>query len=153
MQCLPLASLLLALENPTVNYLSLDLEGAELEVPSIFLRFRESVWKQLLQLPGKLGLVWLETSGDQDDTVQAAGYRGVVCGIQPPWKVLPFLKSIRLLWSVNIKGKLNNIVQGFPRHTKQSSFLPRRSWLLLHRDPCWWDPSGWSQCTPTGMGL
>merc|ERR1719432_128127 len=32
MQCLPLASLLLALKNPTVNYLSLDLEGAELEV-------------------------------------------------------------------------------------------------------------------------
>ena len=31
-QCLPLASLLLALDNPTVNYLSLDLEGAELEV-------------------------------------------------------------------------------------------------------------------------
>ena len=36
MQCLPLASLLLALKNPTINYLSLDLEGAELEVPSIF---------------------------------------------------------------------------------------------------------------------
>ena len=32
LQCLPLASLLLALDNPTVNYLSLDLEGAELEV-------------------------------------------------------------------------------------------------------------------------
>jgi len=32
LQCLPMASLLLALDNPTVNYLSLDLEGAELEV-------------------------------------------------------------------------------------------------------------------------
>ena len=32
LQCLPLASLLLALDNPTVNYLSLDLEGAELQV-------------------------------------------------------------------------------------------------------------------------
>ena len=34
LQCLPMASLLLALGNPTVNYLSLDLEGAELEVLS-----------------------------------------------------------------------------------------------------------------------
>jgi len=32
LQCFPLSSLLLALGNPTVNYLSLDLEGAELEV-------------------------------------------------------------------------------------------------------------------------
>jgi len=32
LQCLPMASLLLAMGNPTVNYLSLDLEGAELEV-------------------------------------------------------------------------------------------------------------------------
>ena len=31
-QCFPLASLLLAIGNPTVNYFSLDLEGAELEV-------------------------------------------------------------------------------------------------------------------------
>ena len=31
-QCFPLASLLLAMGNPTVNYFSLDLEGAELEV-------------------------------------------------------------------------------------------------------------------------
>ena len=32
MQCLPLFSLLLALGNPTVHYLSLDIEGAELPV-------------------------------------------------------------------------------------------------------------------------
>ena len=32
MQCLPLYSLLLALGNPTVHYLSLDIEGAELPV-------------------------------------------------------------------------------------------------------------------------
>ena len=32
MQCLPLASLILALGNPTVDYLSLDIEGSELEV-------------------------------------------------------------------------------------------------------------------------
>ena len=32
MQCLPLFSLLLALGNPTVNYLSLDIEGAEYPV-------------------------------------------------------------------------------------------------------------------------
>ena len=32
MQCLPLYSLLLALDNPTVHYLSLDIEGAELPV-------------------------------------------------------------------------------------------------------------------------
>ena len=31
-QCLPLFSLLLALDNPTVDYLSLDIEGAELRV-------------------------------------------------------------------------------------------------------------------------
>ena len=37
LQCFPLASLLLALNNPTVNYLSLDLEGSEFEVPSICL--------------------------------------------------------------------------------------------------------------------
>ena len=37
LQCFPLASLLLALKNPTVNYLSLDLEGSEFEVPSICL--------------------------------------------------------------------------------------------------------------------
>ena len=33
LQCLPLGSLILALGNPTVNYLSLDLEGAEMQVP------------------------------------------------------------------------------------------------------------------------
>jgi len=32
MQCLPLYSLLLALDNPTVDFLSLDIEGGELEV-------------------------------------------------------------------------------------------------------------------------
>ena len=32
MQCLPLASLLLAMGNPTVHYFSLDIEGAELGV-------------------------------------------------------------------------------------------------------------------------
>ena len=31
-QCLPLASLLLAMNNPTVHYFSLDIEGAELQV-------------------------------------------------------------------------------------------------------------------------
>jgi len=30
--CLPLTSLLMALGNPTVHYLSLDIEGAELQV-------------------------------------------------------------------------------------------------------------------------
>ena len=33
LQCLPLGSLILALGNPTVNYLSLDLEGAEIQAP------------------------------------------------------------------------------------------------------------------------
>lgn len=32
LQCLPLGSLILAMGNPTVNYLSLDLEGAEMQV-------------------------------------------------------------------------------------------------------------------------
>ena len=32
LQCFPLASLLLALDNPTVHYFSLDIEGAELGV-------------------------------------------------------------------------------------------------------------------------
>ena len=32
MQCLPLYSLLLALGNPTVDFLSLDIEGAEFQV-------------------------------------------------------------------------------------------------------------------------
>ncbi len=32
MQCFPLYSLLLALERTTVDYLSLDIEGTELEV-------------------------------------------------------------------------------------------------------------------------
>ena len=32
LQCLPLYSMLLALDNPTVNVLSLDIEGAEFEV-------------------------------------------------------------------------------------------------------------------------
>ena len=36
LQCLPLYSLLLALENPTVNLLSLDIEGAEFEVNDSF---------------------------------------------------------------------------------------------------------------------
>ena len=31
-QCLPLVSLLLAMDNPTVHYFSLDIEGAELQV-------------------------------------------------------------------------------------------------------------------------
>ena len=36
MQCLPLYSILLSLDNPTVNYFSLDIEGAELQVkPSV----------------------------------------------------------------------------------------------------------------------
>ena len=37
-QCLPLYSLLLALGNPTVNYFSLDIEGAELQVGKMNLR-------------------------------------------------------------------------------------------------------------------
>ena len=32
LQCFPLFSTLLALDNPTVNFLSLDIEGAEFEV-------------------------------------------------------------------------------------------------------------------------
>ena len=32
MQCFPLFSLILALGNPVIDYLSLDIEGAELEV-------------------------------------------------------------------------------------------------------------------------
>ena len=32
LQCFPLYSVLLALGNPTVNYLSLDIEGAEFQV-------------------------------------------------------------------------------------------------------------------------
>ena len=32
MQCLPLYSILQAMGNPTVNYFSLDIEGAELQV-------------------------------------------------------------------------------------------------------------------------
>ena len=32
LQCLPLASLVLAMGNPTVHYFSLDIEGAELQV-------------------------------------------------------------------------------------------------------------------------
>ena len=35
LQCLPLGSLILALGNPTVNYLSLDLEGAEMQAPTV----------------------------------------------------------------------------------------------------------------------
>ena len=34
-QCLPLASLVLAMGNPTVHYFSLDIEGAELQVSGI----------------------------------------------------------------------------------------------------------------------
>ena len=34
-QCLPLSSLILAMGNPTVHYLSLDIEGAELQVSGI----------------------------------------------------------------------------------------------------------------------
>ena len=32
LQCLPLASLVLAMGNPTVHYFSLDIEGAEFQV-------------------------------------------------------------------------------------------------------------------------
>ena len=32
LQCFPLYSLLLAMDNPTVHYLSLDIEGAEFQV-------------------------------------------------------------------------------------------------------------------------
>ena len=32
-QCLPIYSLILAAGNPTVDYLSLDIEGAEIQVP------------------------------------------------------------------------------------------------------------------------
>ena len=35
LQCLPLASLVLAMGNPTVHYFSLDIEGAELQVSGI----------------------------------------------------------------------------------------------------------------------
>ena len=40
----PLASLLLALDNPTVNYLSLDLEGAELQVLCCWKWCQISLW-------------------------------------------------------------------------------------------------------------
>ena len=35
-QCFPLYSLLLAVGNRTVNYLSLDIEGAELQVEGLY---------------------------------------------------------------------------------------------------------------------
>ena len=37
MQCLPLYSILQAMGNPTVNYFSLDIEGAELQVNSVLI--------------------------------------------------------------------------------------------------------------------
>ena len=48
LQCLPLYSLLLALDNPTVNVLSLDIEGAEFQVIErlsvrLFERFSELI--------------------------------------------------------------------------------------------------------------
>ena len=43
MQCLPLYSILLSLGNPTVDFLSLDIEGPELNVRTIFLITRPCI--------------------------------------------------------------------------------------------------------------
>ena len=67
LQCLPLASLLLALGNPTVNYLSLDLEGAELEVLDVDDIFATSEY--------------LAHSGHQNHTIRPAEHRDSICGI------------------------------------------------------------------------
>ena len=77
LQCLPMTSLLLALGNPTVNYLSLDLEGAELEVLSCLIN----------QLTSWLVPTTVQISGNQDDTVRPVEYRGYLCGVQPSWQV------------------------------------------------------------------
>ena len=42
LQCFPLYSLLLAVGNPTINYFSLDIEGAEFQVK---IWFEHLLWK------------------------------------------------------------------------------------------------------------
>jgi len=84
LQCFPLASLLLALGNPTVNYFSLDIEGAELEVIKAipFDQLNIEVLSVEFNLLGKVfpgsrsllhlhlynaGYSYLGTLGDKDD--------------------------------------------------------------------------------------
>ena len=53
MQCLPLYSILQAMGNPTVNYFSLDIEGAELQVKHLLIFYIINIIpvKVLLTLP------------------------------------------------------------------------------------------------------
>ena len=124
LQCLPMTSLLLALGNPTVNYLSLDLEGAELEVLSCLINQHTS---------------WLVPT-----TVQDARHKFQVI------KTIPFDQLNIEVISVefNLLGRLEiskmgqkrgeNVLQDFSWLSCSSPLSPWPCWLLLHRNPWRW---------------
>ena len=68
LQCLPLASLVLAMGNPTVHYFSLDIEGAELQVQ----RNRSNIFCSVRSSRSGIFCLYLHLSGsDLKDVLSA----------------------------------------------------------------------------------
>ena len=79
-QCLPLASLLLAMDNPTVHYFSLDIEGAELQVLKTVPWDKVDIWVVSVETH-LAGEVFPGSREDIIDYMESVGYN-----IENTWK-------------------------------------------------------------------
>ena len=79
-QCLPLASLLLAMDNPTVHYFSLDIEGAELQVLKTVPWEKVDIWVVSVETH-LAGEVFPGSREDIIDYMESVGYN-----IENTWK-------------------------------------------------------------------
>ena len=86
-QCLPLVSLLLALDNPTVHYFSLDIEGAELQVLKTIPWDKVDIW--VISVETHLaGEVFPGSRDDIIDYMESVGYH-----FENNWKNGQFAKD------------------------------------------------------------
>ena len=104
-QCFPLSSLLLALDNPTVHYFSLDIEGAELQV------LQTIPWGlvdiRVISVETHLaGVVFPGTRQDIIDYMESVGYRLVEYTNQPTKDDLFVRNDVPLLGNPLTKSEL-----------------------------------------------
>ena len=79
-QCFPIYSLILATGNPTVDYLSLDIEGAEIQVLYPILS-PTPTWVEIQNL----NWCWKFNAGPQDNPIWQGGHPDYLCGSRQDW--------------------------------------------------------------------
>ena len=79
-QCIPIYSLILATGNPTVDYLSLDIEGAEIQVLYPILSATPT-WVEIQNL----NWCWKFNAGPQDNPIWQGGHPDYLCGSRQDW--------------------------------------------------------------------